>query len=208
MIITLTGPSCAGKTTLEEMLRQRGCVKAISTTTRPIRKGEVNGESYYFMSKDEFRANVIFGKFVEHVEFDGNSYGLATFEVKRLMAQDKTIVVVCEPHGAAQVAEFCGANSIPLLSVFISASPEVIGERFLSRFAGELEVDRVGYTNQLVDTYARRMASMMTVEREWVEGAKDGSAAYDMIVSRFDESTSESVVQSILTRVERAKEAA
>ncbi len=208
MIVTLTGPSCAGKTTLENMLCAHGCVKAISTTTRPMRNGEVNGESYYFVSREQFAAEAMRGNFVESVGFNGHHYGLSAAEVNRLREQGKIIVVVCEPLGASMVSDYCEAHSIPHFKVFVNAKPEVIAERFLSRFASELEADRVGYTNQLVDTYASRLAVMMSQERAWVTYATSHAKPYDMVLDSFDERNDKAVVEEILHFARATKEAA
>ena len=56
-IIVLSGPTASGKTTIVNRLMQDTpvkLVKAISATTRPRRKGEVNGEDYYFLTTEEF----------------------------------------------------------------------------------------------------------------------------------------------------------
>ncbi len=105
VIITITGPSCAGKSTLERLLVKRGiAVNAISTTTRPMRTGDVQGESYYFVTREGFEQGLALGNFVEHVEFGGNYYGLSVSEIMRVAERSKPIAVVCEPIGQKQIS--------------------------------------------------------------------------------------------------------
>lgn len=185
MIVTLTGPSCAGKTTLEGMLVKRGLVRAISTTTRPMRAGDANGESYYFVSRDLFEHGVSTGRFVENVEFGGNYYGLSVPEVMRLKELGQPIVVVCEPIGQKQIAAWCKANDMPMLSVFVDNPPEVIAERFLGRFAEET-IDGLGIDGKTIATYSRRLKEMMTTERGWRDEAYR-SEIYKLRIAEFNE---------------------
>jgi guanylate kinase len=53
-LITLTGPSCAGKTTLEDRLIKAGFDRVISNTTRAPRRGEIDGVHYHFRTPEWF----------------------------------------------------------------------------------------------------------------------------------------------------------
>lgn len=54
-IVTITGPSCAGKTTLaDQLVKEHDFVRLITTTTRPSRVGERLGVDYHFVTHDEF----------------------------------------------------------------------------------------------------------------------------------------------------------
>ena len=69
-ILVLSGPSGSGKTTVVERLILESSVplvKSISATTRPQRKGEVDGVAYYFLSADEFLRRRDQGEFLETV---------------------------------------------------------------------------------------------------------------------------------------------
>lgn len=195
MIITLTGPSCAGKTTLEAMLKKEGFVNAISTTSRPQRVGEVDGKTYYFRAPGTFEQMVREGLMVEHVAFGGHYYGVSVEEVNRILATGKPVVIVCEPVGQLQIKRYCTFHKLAYHSVFICGEESVIAERFLNRFAGELIADKNGYTNQLVETYARRLTEMMTTERDWVLDANLCEDRYDSTFAFFDEESAPSIVR-------------
>src|SRR3954453_7000296 len=67
ILFVLSAPSGAGKTTLVDALRQTSeFVYSVSCTTRPARAGEVEGEDYRFLSKEEFGARARSGEFLEH----------------------------------------------------------------------------------------------------------------------------------------------
>lgn len=90
-IYLLLGPSGAGKTTLGDTLKSWGIPEIISHTTRPIREGEVNGLTYYYVSDKEYDET----EFVEKVSYGGNRYGCSKKEVERVLSLgDKCFVIV------------------------------------------------------------------------------------------------------------------
>lgn len=195
MIVTLTGPSCAGKSTLEKMLVKRGFSNAISTTTRPMRVGDVDGESYYFVSREKFESGLALDEFVENVEFGGNYYGLTVAEVSRLTKLGKPIVVVCEPIGQKQIAAWCKANSFPLYAVFVDNPEQVIAQRFISRLSEEA-MQGLGIDEKTIGAYAGRMREMMTTERKWVAEAW-ASKLYNLRVSEFNEANCDEIADIV-----------
>ena len=67
-IICIMGGACSGKDTLREMMMERyddEFVSATSTTTRPMRVGEVEGKSYYFVDDAEFNGMFEIGELIE-----------------------------------------------------------------------------------------------------------------------------------------------
>ena len=93
-MIVLAGASASGKTEVAKILASKyGIVKAIATTTRDLRVGEVNGRDYFFVSKDEFKKMIEDGRFVEHTIYNDNYYG----STKDQVAKNKCVVV--DPAG-------------------------------------------------------------------------------------------------------------
>lgn len=205
IIVTLTGPSCAGKSTLEKMLKQRGFESVVSTTTRKMRDGEVNGESYHFISKSEFRRLEIQGAFVETVFFNGNHYGVTASEVERVFATGKPVVVVVEPSGLKQVRRYAKAKGWDVFSVWINNPDIVIAERFLRRFNSEIT------SGSALQIYTSRLATMMSKERSWIaEATMDDGLLYERIIPTFDMHNDFQVVGEIceIAKVEVAQKAA
>lgn len=198
MILTIIGPSCAGKTTLEKMLRdQLGFESVISTTTRPMREGEVDGANYHFIDVSAFDKRKENGEFVESVEFNGHRYGVSCEEVNRAFSQGKPVVIVVEPNGMIQIAKFAAEKDWRHFSVFICNPPEVIAERFLERFvndAHDLSGEELAKSQM---TYAKRLGVMMSQEVAWQIGASMSNGIYNMIAWNFDEDTSQKVVDGI-----------
>lgn len=79
-MLVIIGESASGKTTLQEMLTNDDSntfKKVVTYTTRPMRKGEVNGKDYHFVSEDKFQQLIKNDFFVEHAKYRNWSYGTA-----------------------------------------------------------------------------------------------------------------------------------
>ncbi len=197
-ILTLTGPSCSGKSTLEKMLKQAGFENVISTTTRPMREGEVDGKSYYFISKSEFKRLAAMDAFVETVEFNGNFYGVGAQEVERVFAMNRPVVVVVEPEGLRQIREYANKNGWRHIAVFINNPPEVIAQRFLDRMISDFSKalgKQDGSAGKVVTTYVQRLGVMMGEETKW---ADQEAARADVNLMWFNEDNSKTVVDELI----------
>lgn len=135
LILTLTGPSTAGKTVLSEILEQRGFAPLVSTTTRPIRKGEQDGVHYHFLTHEQFDDKLAKGDFIEYVEYDKNSYGICSDEAKKAFENGKPAILVAEPHGSEQIHTYCQNHGWSSIRVFVNNPIPVLLDRLLRRFA-------------------------------------------------------------------------
>ena len=76
VMIVLSSPSGAGKTTLTKLLSTNSnYLVSISHTTRKPRINEIDGKDYYFLSKEKFEHKEKFGEFIECEWVHGNRYG-------------------------------------------------------------------------------------------------------------------------------------
>lgn len=106
-LIVFTGPSGVGKGTLLRSLRHRypALKLSVSATTRSPRPGEVDGQDYFFVSRDEFRAMVERGELLEWAEFAGNCYGTPKAAITQNIEAGHWVVLEIELEGARQVRE-------------------------------------------------------------------------------------------------------
>lgn len=131
-IMILSGPSGSGKTTIVTRLMQEAAVKlvkSVSATTRAPRKGEVDGEDYYFLTQEEFLRRRGQGDFIEcfEVHGTGNWYGTLKSEVDRAASQGAWCLLEIDVQGAKQVM-----NQYPEgVSIFLRTSSENEYERRL-----------------------------------------------------------------------------
>ena len=194
LIVTLTGPSLSGKSTLESLLVERGLLtKATSCTTRSPRSGEVHGQHYYFLTPEEFSALESSNKMVESVSFDKNSYGVTKEEIERQFSTGKAVVIVVDPHGAQQIKKHSNEQGWDCLRVFISNPEEVLKARFEERFKHDALASRA--------VYDQRWISMKTTEQQWREQMKDA----ELIFNQFDSSNHQQVVSSIESAVHQTQ---
>lgn len=200
VIVVITGPSCAGKSTLEAELAKRGMGKVISHTTRIKRPGEVQGKDYFFCTNEYMDWMISEGNFVEVVEFNGNRYGASKDEFKKWLDQGKHVVVVVEPEGREQVIQFAENNDIPVLPVFVTNPANVIADRFIKRSFGEfvLGMSESGKMQKAMDTAAKRLDVMLSEEVNWRQADHPNA----ILFGRFDEKNKDLVVGRIMQRVE------
>ena len=116
-LIIIAGGSGTGKSTIESLLAQDPqIVKLVSTTTRLQREGEEHGKDYYFISKKEFETELEKGRFLEHVVYDGNYYGIHGKVVDLILkTQKKNGVIIVDVEGFRQIKKYCqekGYNTI------------------------------------------------------------------------------------------------
>lgn len=104
-LLVITGPSGVGKGTLVERVIERvdHLKRSVSVTTRPIRPGEKEGESYFFRTKAQFETMVTKGEFMEWAEFAGHLYGTPMAWVNKELDEGEDVILEIEVQGAKQV---------------------------------------------------------------------------------------------------------
>ena len=106
-LTVITGPSGVGKGTLVGRLLERhpSIWLSVSATTRAPRAGEVDGQSYFFLSREAFERQVAEGGFLEWAEFAGNLYGTPRGPVEEHLAAGRPVLLEIELEGARQVRQ-------------------------------------------------------------------------------------------------------
>ncbi len=108
LMLILSSPSGAGKTTLTRMLLQKkelDLTLSISLTTRKRRSSEADGIHYHFIEKPEFERRRDAGDLLEHAEVHGNYYGSPRGKVEAILAQGRDVLFDIDYQGARQVRE-------------------------------------------------------------------------------------------------------
>lgn len=124
-MIVLAGASASGKTEVaKELAKRYGITKVITTTTRNIRVGEVNGKDYFFVSKERFEEMINEGRFVEHTLYNGNYYG----STKDQIAPNKCVVI--DPKG---LKSYIALNDPNIVTFFLDSKEETRYARMLQR---------------------------------------------------------------------------
>ena len=110
LLIIFAGPSGVGKgTILKELLKDKSLNLAysISMTTRAPRPGEVDGESYFFVSKEAFKKAIENDELLEYARYVDNYYGTPKFYVDAQRSEGKNVILEIETVGAEKVMDKC-----------------------------------------------------------------------------------------------------
>ncbi len=184
LMLVLSSPSGAGKTTISRALLERDGNKSmsVSATTRPKRPGEVSGHDYFFVELAEFNLMVNRRELLEHAKVFGNYYGTPRALVEASLSKGRDVLFDIDWQGTQQLAQNARDD---LVSVFILPPSTEELHRRLERRAQDP-----------ADVVAERMAKAPDEMSHWAE--------YEYIVINREIEASVAAVQSILA-AERLK---
>ena len=107
-LFVISGPSGVGKNTIirEIMNRVDGLSYSVSHTTRPPRKGEVNGRDYYFVDEETFKKMIENGEFVEWAKVYSDYYGTSFFSIREKLSQGKDVILDLDVQGGMNIKKY------------------------------------------------------------------------------------------------------
>jgi guanylate kinase len=118
MMIVLSSPSGAGKTTLTKKIHENNSNFhiSISHTTREPRPNEIDGRDYYFINKKTFDDLIIKKSFYEYALIFGNYYGTLKKPILEISSLGKNILFDIDWQGTQQLKKI---KNLPLVTIFI-----------------------------------------------------------------------------------------
>ena len=145
LLVVLSSPSGAGKTTISRMLLESDpdMTISVSATTRPKRPGEVEGVDYHFVDDAEFDRLIEVGEFVEWAPVFGYRYGTPKAPVKDALREGRDILFDIDWQGTQQLHSAMGED---LVRIFILPPSMAELERRLKERgtdAGDVVADRM-----------------------------------------------------------------
>lgn len=161
LLFILSSPSGAGKSTLASRLLRDEAGRlwmSISTTTRPRRKNEIEGQDYHFVGREEFDRMVRAGAFLEHAEVFGNCYGTPRGPVEDKLAAGIDVLFDIDWQGAQQIRRNLSRSRQRIVSAFILPPTMDELERRLRQRAQDPE-----------EVIERRMAAARREIEHWSE---------------------------------------
>lgn len=132
MLVLFSGPSGVGKDTVLDIIlnKDERLQRSISLTTREKRSGEIDGEDYYFITKDEFSKMVDGGQVLEYAQYGENIYGTPKAPVDKWLSEGKTVILKIEVKGAQKIRELYPEA----LSIFLlPPSMQILEDRIRGR---------------------------------------------------------------------------
>ena len=114
LLIVLSSPSGAGKSTISRMLLDAdpAITMSISATTRPMRSGERDDVDYHFVGGEEFDRMVAAGEFVEWAPVFGHRYGTPKVPVKAALRDGRDILFDIDWQGTQQLHSAMGEDLV------------------------------------------------------------------------------------------------
>ena len=184
LLLVMSSPSGAGKTTLSRALlaRDPNVIMSISVTTRAPRPGEVEGKDYFFVSKERFGQMRDRKELLEYAEVFGNYYGTPRRPVEEALAQGRDVLFDIDWQGTQQLAQ---AMEDDLVRIFI-----------LPPSAEDLRVRLIQRAQDSATVVAKRMAEAANEISHWPE--------YDYVIVNDSIAESGEQIAAILT-AERLK---
>ena len=132
-LFVVSGPSGVGKNTLLNTVidSSEKVQYSISATSRPIRPGEVDGKSYYFVTREQFEALIAQDALLEYAEYVGNYYGTPLAPIREAIEDGVDIVMDVDVVGALKIKKRLPEETV---LVFVTApSFETIRKRLVHR---------------------------------------------------------------------------
>ena len=180
-VFIISGPSGSGKDTVLKKLFERlpDIAFSISSITRGMRPGEVEGEKYNFISRERFEQMIANDELLEHNVFVGNYYGTPKAPVISCIESGRDMLIEVDVNGAVQIREkmpeavsiFIMPPSLEVLRARLSGrgtdSAEVVEKRMgesLREIASAKDYDYI-VVNDCLETAVNDIVSVISVDR-------------------------------------------
>ena len=133
LMIVLSSPSGAGKTTLSKLLsKQNNYYISVSYTTRKPRINEIDSQDYHFVSEEKFKSLIKNNEFLEYAKVFNNYYGTVKSSVINNLDKGKKLIFDIDWQGTEQIKE--KKLQYKLITFFIlPPSKKVLFERLSNR---------------------------------------------------------------------------
>ena len=179
LLIILSSPSGAGKSTLARRLMtwDPSLAFSVSSTTREMRQGEVDGKDYFFVDESKFKQQVSDGDMLEHAHVFGKFYGSPKGPVEAAICKGQDVLFDIDWQGAQQILN--SALQKHVLSIFI-LPPSIM----------ELQRRLEGRGQDTAETIGKRMQKSWDEISHW--------SGYNYVLINDDLDTTENKLKSIV----------
>lgn len=151
LLFIVSGPAGSGKTTLANSILQSKKLdlhRVVTTTTRPPRKGEIDGDHYHFLSKEAFQSHIWAGNLYEYAQVHAEHfYGTLKADIEPLLQTNIDLLLVIDVQGAKTFRQCAQTDKYlkeHLVTVFLKLEhAHMLKERLIKRSTdSEWEIER------------------------------------------------------------------
>jgi guanylate kinase len=165
-IVSFTGPSGAGKTTVQKYL---GIDPIVTYTSREPRKGEIDGVHYHFTTREKILEMKSKGYLLEYTEYGGNLYSSDLHSITEIIKNNKVGSIVIDVHGAQELKKRFNEE---VLLVGIFASKEECQKRIYNRSDCNIEKRLASYEQEVNGMLEVCDIVMINSEENWFKNKK------------------------------------
>ena len=145
--IVVSGPSGVGKGTIcDKLINELNAWYSVSSTTRNPREGEVHGENYFFITRDEFEKKIKNGDFLEYNFYNGNYYGTSKDTVLEKINEGIDVFCEIDVNGAHNIKKIFPSA---LLIYIAPPSIEELRNRLINR--GTESIDKINQRMEIAE---------------------------------------------------------
>ena len=160
MLVILSGVAGAGKDTVKkELIKRMENVETLpSYTSRPKREGDIEGETYNFVTREEFEKMIEAGEFYEYDVHHNNYYGTSKKLLNEKIASGKIIVRDIDVNGTEHLQDLLKADT-KVVTIFLRVPKEKLKKRLQSRIDKpspaeiRLRLSRFDYEESKINLY-------------------------------------------------------
>ena len=180
-LIVVSGPSGAGKGSVISKLMEvyDNAWLSVSMTSREVRRNDIPGKTYFFVSKEEFEKRINEGVFLEYAIYNGNYYGTPRDKINEKLREGYDVILEIEIQGALKVKELVpdaifvfilppSMNELKrrLISRGTDSMDKILG-RFKTAYKEINEVTKYNYVviNDDIDIAVDKVKSILLSER-------------------------------------------
>lgn len=189
-LVVISAPSGAGKGSIINGLLERDNKNrwlSVSTTSRPIRKNDIEGVTYNFVTKEEFEQKIKENYFLEYTNYVGNYYGTPKEHIKEKLDNGIDVLLEIEIEGATNIKRLIPEAVFifimpPSMEILIKRlknrgtdSKEKILERFYTAYREINEVTKYNYVvvNDNLEEAINKVEAILKAEKCRVDRIED-----------------------------------
>ena len=203
-LLVISGLSAAGKGTIakELIIRHDDFVLSISATTREKRGNEIDGEDYFFVSKDKFEDMIKKDELIEYACYVNNFYGTPKKYVEDKLKSGKNVILEIEMQGALQIKKI---YNDAVLIFFIPKDAKTQRERLINRKRESLEQIEERIKQAIIDAEYARQYDYIIVNDDIEKAIQDVESVVKGTYDKSNNEKNKKILDQIINDIKEGK---